>query len=695
MKRLQCRRLFFAGWMVALAGFAVAEQVDPRFPSERVKPPAEEWTRWPRARIRHLEAERDQLLKRISVLPQHDPNPMSDHLGYHSLFADSGSDASFSAHQIDFKKVGYVFLDSIALAPAFNPMEFEGGAYAFPKRFKIEVQNSVTSELEVVVNWMDEDFPDPGRYPVFFSEINRSPNLIRITIPQGVRESGLSYDALGEIYLFRRMSDGRIGGNMSVWATTKIAVSDSLAMPPVWDVQYLRDGVSGFGFPLSDEIVTAEDLLIISTPESPLSDEVQLTMDLGCMRHIGPIDFWPAAAPEQLALPVFGFPEKISVELSADPDFKTARMIETKNSGRRIYSRDLFSVKCMGYEARYVRITLKGLRKYMGERILGLGEISVYNRDQVWSINSKVTAQGIPEEYLDQLPRLVDGYSRHRRILKQGEWIKGLAQRRPLDRRLVVVERELELARAGWHAIQLRSGILAGSLIGMGLIGGLLFQRRQRRRSLETLKWRIARDLHDDVSSNLGSISLVAERLEQDVEGAEVKGDLSDLSLLAREASVSLREVVWVMGRGTIRLPALIQKLSERAERVLYGMELSIETPADCPNWIVPLALKRHLIMFFKEAVHNCARHSSATQVHISISTEGKQLRVRVSDNGCGFDLSSQRDGWGLDSMQKRAEEMGGTMEINARAGEGTSVELAVPLAALLGEKDHLYKTSN
>ncbi|MCK4565350.1 MAG: sensor histidine kinase, partial [Verrucomicrobia bacterium] len=419
------------------------------------------------------------------------------------------------------------------------------------------------------------------------------------------------------------------------------------------------------------------------------------TLDLGRVRDIGPIDFWPAMAPHLLALSAFGFPEKISVELSTDPDFKKAGVFGVKNASGNIHRGDLFSVKCEGYDARYVRITMEGLREYKGKRILGLGEISVSQNEKVWSIDCKVTAQGIPMEDLDQLPRLVDGCSRQRRILPQGEWIKGLALRRPLDRRLAVVERELELAQAAWRRIKQRSGIWAGSIVFMGLVGGLVVQQRMRKRGMKKLKWRIARDLHDDVGSNLGSISLVAERLENDVPDAGVKEDLSELSLLAREASASLRDVVWVIDQGVIRLPELIQKLVERAERVLHGVELSVEIPPDCPDTVVPLTFKRHLIMFFKEAVHNCARHANASQVQIAVSIEEKQLRVRIADNGCGFDPPESSGGWGLNSMKERAQELGGEMELKTRRGEGTTVVLKIPLEALSREPNRAYKSSN
>ena len=677
-----------------IGGIRGAGQVDPPFPADRPVVSEREWSRWPRKRIRQLEAERDRLLEKISVLPWHEPLFLSSQLGYHSRFEESGSDDPASPHQINFQFRWAPTLEAIALAPAFNPKE--PGAYAFPKRFKIEVLDSQSGKFEEVVNWLGEDFPDPGPYPVFFSRINRSVTQVRITVPPGMQESGVAYFAIGEVYLFQRALDAQIGDNMAVWGPTGIEVtaSDSFSMPPLWDVEYLYDGSVGFGFPLSDQTVESEDLLVAYEDTADFSDRVQITLDLGRVEEIGRVEFWPAGAPYLLALPSLGFPRDISLELSADPDFRTPKVLNVEEASGYKHRENLLSVMGNAYPAQYIRITMEGLSEYKGKRVLGLGEISVSEYGRVLSANCKVTAEGIPEEYREQLPLLVDGCSRQRLIMPEGEWIKGLAQRRPLDRRLAVVEEELALARASWQKIKWRSTVWGGSAVFVGLVGWLAVQRRIRKQGIEKLKWRITRDLHDEVGSSLGSIALASKRMERTVPHEDVKEGLSELSLLAREAAVSLREVVWVIDQGTIRLPDLIQKLVERAERVLHGMELSSELPSDCPDLVVPLTFKRHLIMFFREAIYNCARHANATKVQVFVTTGNGKLCLRISDNGCGFDRDKLQEGWGLDSMDKRAKEMGGSMELISQPDQGTAVQLTVPLSTLQDDTDH-YKTSN
>lgn len=684
----------------------LAEPVDPRSPDElRVQQLEVQGlpSRWLPSHIRQLEGEQAVLLEKISRLPQHAPKPLSDHMGYHSVPLETGSDEAFS--QVDVQFEFDPGLGAIALAPAFVPGK--PGSYAFPTRFKIEVLDRGTGwvggtdgkwvvppppyKWVEVVNWMNEDFPDPGPYPVFFSIGNIRVYQLRMTVLPG--NTHAPFSALGEMYLFRDAeTNDRLGDNMMAWETVSLSASNSLSKPSLWDIAYLNDGIVGLGMPLSEEILEVDDYMVSWDAGEGGKEPVQIILDLGRVHQVGRVQLWPAEAPHGMAVPHFGFPGKVGLELSNHPDFKDSTVFDTTKSRDRLHSENLLNITTGAHEVRYIRLTLDDFATYKGKHILGLGEIRVSEFDDVWSLNCKVSATGIPANGMEQLPRLVDGFSRKRRILREVEWIRGLAMRRPLDRRLALVEQELDLARDAWAEFKLRASIWGSGILCVGLLGAMGLQRLQRRKVLKKLKMRITRDLHDEVGSGLGGITLAARRMENT--GA-TKDEISELSLMAREASASLRDVVWVIDQSSIRLPELLKKLAERAERVLIGMELVIDLPADCPNTEVPLPFKRHLLMFFKEAVHNCARHSNATAVRLEVAVDGGALTVRLKDNGCGFDPDAKREGWGVESMGKRAEELGGKMDLQTGPEKGTTIILNVPLSALLNKGDHSYKTSN
>ncbi|VGO12005.1 Sensor histidine kinase LiaS [Pontiella desulfatans] len=659
-------------------------------------------------RIRGLKAEQEMLRKQISALPQHTPKPLSDRRGYHSVPIEIPSD---DVQRIDIQFAFHSKLDSIALMPALVAADTGLESYAFPKRFKIEVlenrgvwiggdpgrweERPDEAEWVEVVNWMNRDFPDPGPYPVFFECSGQKVYQVRISFPKGSAASMGDFHALGELYLFRRDMKERMSDNMMGWgADVKVNASNSLSKPPLWDVQYLKDGFAGLGLPLSEEIAAVDDLMIYWDDGEPCAP-VEIMLDLGEVRQVGGLHIWPAEAPHGMEVPLFGFPGKVKVEFSADRNFKEVRMAEVSNARQQMYRDNLLIMATRAYEARYVRVTLDDFTMYQNRKILGLGEIRVGEYNTVWSTGCAISGTGLPEWALDQLPRLVDGFSRGRRILSESERIKGLAMRRPLDMRLKEVERELVLAENAWRVLQLRLSIAGGVLLLLVLFLVWRSQQRKRKKELSTLRQRITRDLHDDVGSSLGGISLMSTKLETMAVNQTVKEELGGLALMAREACSSLREVVWLTDQEVILLPALLEKMMERAQRTLYGMDLTVDIGSNIPEVEVGWNVKRHLIMFFREAIHNCARHSNADRAEISVCADNVELQISIRDYGCGFDPAEKNKGWGLESMKKRGEELGGDVSLISALGEGTSVILRVPLSKLSKEPAKAYKTSN
>ena len=89
--------------------------------------------------------------------------------------------------------------------------------------------------------------------------------------------------------------------------------------------------------------------------------------------------------------------------------------------------------------------------------------------------------------------------------------------------------------------------------------------------------------------------------------------------------------------------------------------------------------LRREVFLVFKESLNNAVRHSHCSEVAIKLRLEGSRLVLTVADDGEGFDPAGQRDGQGLRSMRRRAESLGGTLELASRTGGATNVVLTVP----------------
>ncbi|HEY5995416.1 MAG TPA: ATP-binding protein, partial [Candidatus Deferrimicrobiaceae bacterium] len=91
--------------------------------------------------------------------------------------------------------------------------------------------------------------------------------------------------------------------------------------------------------------------------------------------------------------------------------------------------------------------------------------------------------------------------------------------------------------------------------------------------------------------------------------------------------------------------------------------------------------VKDNLYRALQEILSNVRKHSGATLVHVSLYRNGRNLLLKVTDNGSGIDPSMQRKGGiGLETMRERAELLGGACMVEGIPGRGTTVTIEVPL---------------
>jgi signal transduction histidine kinase len=99
--------------------------------------------------------------------------------------------------------------------------------------------------------------------------------------------------------------------------------------------------------------------------------------------------------------------------------------------------------------------------------------------------------------------------------------------------------------------------------------------------------------------------------------------------------------------------------------------------------------LRREVFLIFKESINNIVKHSKATEAKIKLQISDEFLTLKITDNGLGFDSEKDYENSfssismgknGILSMQKRAAEMNGELEIISKPGHGTTVELKLPM---------------
>ena len=203
--------------------------------------------------------------------------------------------------------------------------------------------------------------------------------------------------------------------------------------------------------------------------------------------------------------------------------------------------------------------------------------------------------------------------------------------------------------------------------------------RYRLRRVLEVANMRthIATDLHDDIGANLTRIALLSEVAKR------TKGDgpLEAIATIARESVGAMSDIVWAVNPKRETLRDLTRRMRQHADELFTqrGIQLRFTGPADDTRRL-SMDVRRDVLLVFKEAVNNAARHAGCTAVDISLRVDQGQLALAIVDDGVGFDSTGESEGNGLASMQRRAARLRGTLRVERHSPSGTLVSLSVPL---------------
>ncbi len=208
----------------------------------------------------------------------------------------------------------------------------------------------------------------------------------------------------------------------------------------------------------------------------------------------------------------------------------------------------------------------------------------------------------------------------------------------------------------------------------------------ERQREAETVRTRIARDIHDDMGgaiTKIGMLSTEARRLIE-ADTASASETLARISSVSRDLAISLQDVVSTVDPRSDDVAAVVAQARTMAIRLLEGSPLEAElyfTHEGGARSLDP-ERKRSLLLLLKEAITNVLKHAGATIVRITLATDDERFELIVSDNGKGFDPEGTSSGNGMRNMRARASSLGAELELRTATGQGCTVQVRGPLHA-------------
>ncbi len=628
---------------------------------------ASPWS-WFHADLKRIEKEKEALknsLEKTTKLPA----PQSiERVGFHSGFAQQKDTVRWV--QLDLGKEQD--LSSIVVVPSFFGNE---EAYGFPQRFRVDASNDPAFEDSITL--LDHTAMDyqPTLAPLFIKTGTLQVRFIRFTATKlRASSNGRSFFfSLGELLVFSQHSNTA--------ARTSLTSSLAVESPPTWSTQNLVDGTSALGIATSPSTIKSNGWHGgISNTQNKLQ---WVQVDLGSSQALQEVRLIPAHPPDFADRTGFGFPIRFKVEAAEEATFKEPKVIidatahDFSNPGD-----NPVPLPTMGIKSRYIRVTATKLWERSGDYVFALGELQVIGEGKnlaqggsVTSFDSTLTALWKPEF-------LVDGLAPSGVLVEWESWLNLLARRHDLDQawQSLATEETVALHVAQRRAMGWATG--GGIALAAAFIVSLQRNRQKRRREIEALRESIARDLHDEVGSHLGSISLASElALHSGTSPEEARNSLDEIHRMSRQAAESMRGIVWLIREGgEPSLDRLIQALRESATAQLKSIRWDLCTQDNAPNVSASLDFHRHVFLFFKEAIHNVIRHAQATSVEITAYWTTEQFQLTITDNGQGFDPTKSSDGSGLKNLKYRAATLDGQIEICSVPNQGTTIKLTAPL---------------
>ncbi len=602
---------------------------------------------------------------RVSTFAQHREHAMKVGLGYRGYRPKAGApDPSVTLD------LGSEFpIETIFLIPAQR--EFLEDTGIFPKRFTIELSGRADFAQRTVIYSSGQGVL-PSRMtesnPVPFNAQNNKARYVRLTVHEGHNKGMLDLFGLSEVVVVSNHDPVSFGAAVS-------CVGD-LNAQGIWYPEALADGRTPLGIWQNGGKSKADpgDCVTVSDNAETVTWSIRLDHQSALDRLV----LFPYQLDRSFESSVF--PESMTVHLQGEDGTEESLAFQWTNPLAGANSMTPLVIPLHGKTAKSIR--LSALRPWkMGDmKVHALSEI------EVWSKGTNL-ARGIAVNRLHggeitTVTSLTDGFAAGKMILPVPLWLDQLYERGR-------IERELEMLRPAHNQQASESELNAtwGSAVILGLtflIPVFIVERRRlmSRDQLDQLRKRIASDLHDDIGSNLGSISLIARTARKDLvrlQGPEeVAEDLGEVESIARESSLAMRDIVWLLERRQDSIGDLVQRMRETAGRLLREVNYTLECDSNKTAAKLSLDAKRHLFLFYKEAIHNVLKHSQANSVSIRLWDEDDKLALEILDNGIGIPLNEEHDTATVHKLEDRARILEGLLQIASSKETGTKIRLLV-----------------
>jgi signal transduction histidine kinase len=209
---------------------------------------------------------------------------------------------------------------------------------------------------------------------------------------------------------------------------------------------------------------------------------------------------------------------------------------------------------------------------------------------------------------------------------------------------------------------------------------------------------RIARELHDDLNQSLALVALELDLLGQapPTSPAEVADRMQELSARVRELSTSVHDLSHQLHPSKLEQLGLAAAIGGLCKELTQCHSLEVKfTHHHLEPVVIPPDTALCLYRIAQEALRNVVKHSGSRHAAVELSGAADSIRLRVTDDGVGFEPGSVggNGGLGLVSMRERLTLVGGEIAIDSHPSDGTQIDVRVPVTVPDRAEDAAWQT--
>jgi signal transduction histidine kinase len=201
---------------------------------------------------------------------------------------------------------------------------------------------------------------------------------------------------------------------------------------------------------------------------------------------------------------------------------------------------------------------------------------------------------------------------------------------------------------------------------------------------------RIARNLHDHLGQQLTALRLNLEALkDKGGNQTEINQEIEQAQIIAKQLDIDVDFLSWELRPVALDNLDLATALSHFVQE--WSKHFNIPAEFHSSHMEIgryPQDIETNLYRIVQEALNNIYKHAQATRVDVIFECQEDHIALIIEDNGQGFDMNNvavhieEEKGMGLIGMRERAALVGGTIEIESRPGDGTTIIVRAPISS-------------